>query len=542
MTSIITKDFGITNAENFESSITTGSSNFYVMIGRTIGWANTSNANLFDDVTIETPYDNIQYKNGVLKDGIIIKKINNSDVQAVAPRVDWTSGSVYVAYDQTANLFVKFTDAVVTGGNVNVTGALANTIVANGINLAISTPSLLAGDIVKIANETKEVVRINTAGDFIQVNTNFANTYTSNNLFKVTYSPVQYSNKFYVRNTADQIFKCLFNSNNAVSTVMPEITIGGQLPENPYIETADGYKWKYMYTIPSGLKNKFFNDKYMPVIRDTTVVNNAENGRIDIVEILNAGSGYYENSSVNNYSVVSVTGDGSGATFTVDVLNGEIVEVNIVDGGLNYSTANISITDPLKNGGNTAVLRAVISPEGGHGSDPVRELGASDEMISVDLQGNLNGVLPTKTDGSDDFRQICIVKNPKLANGASAVASIYPLYTLIYTDNPPISLEFSKDTIVYVGDSYANSSFSATVIHFDNVDNVLYVINPVGNTSSIAGKILYEKDNTSVYAQVFSVVPPGINILSADLLYIENRAKIVRSPNQTETVKVVVEF
>jgi hypothetical protein len=38
------------------------------------------------------------------------------------------------------------------------------------------------------------------------------------------------------------------------------------------------------------------------------------------------------------------------------------------------------------------------------------------------------------------------------------------------------------------------------------------------------------------------VTKPDINILSGEILYIENRAKITRSGNQTESTKFVVEF
>ncbi|MGA1049694.1 MAG: hypothetical protein ACO3UU_16950, partial [Minisyncoccia bacterium] len=276
-----------------------------------------------------------------------MKKINNSDVQPVVPKVDWATGTVYVAYDQTANLFLKSSETTVSGGNVNVSIALANTVVSNGINLALSTPTLSSGDFITVGSEKKEVVSINVSGDFLQVNSNFSSAYTNNLLYKFVSSSPQYSSQFYVRNTADQVFKCLFNNNGASSTIMPEITLGGQLPENPFIETADGYKWKYMYTIPGGLKNRFYNNNYMPVIRDTTVVNNAENGRIDIVEIVDGGSGYAQGVSRTNYSIVNVTGDGTGAVFTVDVLNGVINKVNIVDGGSNYTTATITLSDPV---------------------------------------------------------------------------------------------------------------------------------------------------------------------------------------------------
>lgn len=540
MKSLITKDFGITNAKNFEQMVAKPLANVYVSLGRSLPWANTSNTQLLDDVTITTPYDTTQYKNNIMKDGQILRKITSNDIQPVIPRVDWATGTIYVAYDQTANLFVKVLETQVSGGNVNVSLSLANTVNANGINFTSATPTLAAGSIIKIGEETREVVTVNTAGDFLRVNTVFTSAYTSANLYKVVASETQYSNKFYVRNTSDQVFKCLYNNNNTQSTTMPQISIGGELPENPYIETADGYKWKYMYTIPAGLKDKFFTDKYMPVLRDITVYDNAKDGRIDVIKIIDGGTGYYAGSSVNNYAIATVTGDGTLANVSVDVYNGVITDINILNGGNNYTTATVTVSDPLQQSlSNTANLQAVISPQYGHGYDPQRELGGSSLMVSVDFSGDVEGNLPVQSDGTDSFRQVCIVKDVKLANGQFVNGTTYPMYTQIYTSNPAV--DFSHNSTIYVGASFATATFTAAVVHFDSSTNILYVNNVTGN-SDIENETLYQKDSPSVFAKVFNIVKPDINILSGEILYIENRAKVTRNPNQTESTKLVVQF
>lgn len=541
MKSLVTKDFGITNAKNFEKMVSVPLANVYIMVGRSLAWSNTANASLLDDVTVAEPFDTTNYKYNTQKDGQLLKRITSNDVQPVIPRVDWAANVVYVAYDQTANLFIKTTETQVSGGNVNVSLSLANTVNANSINLAAATPALSAGSFIKIDDETKEIVRINAAGDFLTVNTVFTSAHAVANLFKVDISETQYSNKFYVRNSSDQVFKCLFNNGGALSNTMPEITIGGDLPENPYIETVDGYKWKYMYTIPTGLKNKFFTEKYMPVLRDTIVFDNAKDGRIDIIKIVNGGSGYYAGSSVNNYSIVDVTGDGTLANVSVDIVNGVVVDVNILNGGNNYTTATITLDDPLQQAiGNTANLQAIISPQYGHGYDPQRELGGSSVMIAVDFIGDVEGNLPVQNDGTDLIRQVCIVKDVQYANGTFGTSSYFPMYTQISTSNPPV--DFGHGETVYVGSSFATATFSAKVIHFDNNTNTLYVNNIIGDISNVENETIYQKDAPSAFAKVFNVVQPDINILSGEILYIENRAKITRNENQTESTKFVVEF
>jgi len=149
-----------------------------------------------------------------------------------------------------------------------------------------------------------------------------------------------------------------------------------------------------IYTlIPTGLKNKFFTDKYMPVVRDTTVFTNAEDGRIDIVKIINGGTTYADGDTVSNYGSANVIGDGTGASMTFDVVAGVITDVNIIDGGNNYTTATMTVVDNLFDTatGTPAEFEVVISPQFGHGYNPVRELGAASQMISVDFEGDVSG-------------------------------------------------------------------------------------------------------------------------------------------------------
>lgn len=541
MKSLIYKDFGITNAKNFETMVSLPLANVYVMIGRSLPWANASNSYLLDDTNLPDPYDTVSYMNQLARDGTIMKKITAADLQLVAPRVDWVANTVYVAYDQTTNLFVKTISTTITGGNVNVSGALANTVVANGINLAALTPDVISGTLITVGTETKEVHYVTPNGSFLRVNTAFANTYTSQNLQVWTTSAVQYSNKYYVRNSADQVFKCLFNNNGGLSSIMPEIALDGQLPENPYIETSDNYKWKYLYTIPSGVKNKFFTDKYMPVLRESIVFDNADPGRIDIIKILNGGSGYYAGGSVNNYAIATVTGDGTRANVTVDVTNGVITDINILNGGNNYTNASVTLSDPLRTSlGTNANLYVVISPNYGHGANPVLELGASNMMISVDFNGDLEGELPTEADGTDTVRQLAIIKDPQYANGTYATSTYLPLFTELSVSAP--SVNFDHNAIVYSGSSLENASFTGRVVHFDDETNLLLLNNITGNVNASISETIYQYGNPLVTAKVFTVTKPGINIFSGEVLYVENRAKIIRSPDQTETTKLVVEF
>ena len=93
------------------------------------------------------------------------------------------------------------------------------------------------------------------------------------------------------------VYKCLYNNNGAESTSKPlfanakydgDLYISG----DDYYETADGYQWKYMYSITSTVFNKFATEKYIPVVANTVVQDNAIEGSIDVVKVTFTGKQY----------------------------------------------------------------------------------------------------------------------------------------------------------------------------------------------------------------------------------------------------------
>ena len=76
MKSLITKDFGVTNAKNFEKMISNPLANVYLMVGHSLPWDG-------NDAVAEDPYDTTEYKNSIFKQGQLLKKITSSDIQPV---------------------------------------------------------------------------------------------------------------------------------------------------------------------------------------------------------------------------------------------------------------------------------------------------------------------------------------------------------------------------------------------------------------------------------------------------------------------------
>ena len=95
-----------------------------------------------------------------------------------------------------------------------------------------------------------------------------------------------FDKQFYVLNSYNNVYKCLHNNYGARSTSEPTLV------QTNRFTTADGYVWKYMYTVSSANNSKFSTSSYMPIEANSTVTAAASNGAIDILLITNPGSGY----------------------------------------------------------------------------------------------------------------------------------------------------------------------------------------------------------------------------------------------------------
>jgi len=338
---------------------------------------------------------------------------------------------------------------------------------------------------------------------------------------------------FYVRNRYDQVFKCLWNNNGGVSSYEPMFQPGTYGTNNIY-QNADGYKWKYIYTIDAGRKTKFMDSSWMPVpVINTTFDPNATTagaGDIEVINVVNGGHGY---DPVNAAITITITGDGVGASANVVTSNGSIIDVLVSFPGTDYSYANVSITSAL---GSNASIVAPISPIGGHGYDAVTELGCSRVMITCQFTGSENGHIPTS---NLIYHQVGLLVNPlalstypNLAN-----ASIYKTSTDFIVASGFGS--YISDEKIYQGTSLSSATFSATVLNFDSSNNIICLINTTGTLSFNAPVF----GNTSGTARtLLNINSPDLILFSGKINYIENRSGIQRSSDGIEQFKYVIQF
>ncbi len=154
---------------------------------------------------------------------------------------------------------------------------------------------------------------------------------------------------FYVMTDEYKVYKCLDNANGAPSTTKP--TGNSIYP----IKLDDGYLWKYMYTIAEYKRKKFLSVNYIPCQRALSD-SFYNNGKISDAVVLNAGSGYSDQQLTNIVISGTTTGEGAVATVALGSI-GEIVSVNIVNGGTGYTKG---VTVKVIGNGSSAVLEPVI--------------------------------------------------------------------------------------------------------------------------------------------------------------------------------------
>ena len=485
MPAIITSKFRRNNAQAFETSFGSSGNKYYLGIGKPSAFGTKTRPdgrteNLGTDSTPITPVDSVQQEYDTFDDLLAVKRITSSDVSFAAPRINWTSGTVYDYYRHDY-------------GN-----------------------------------------RI-TGGTSIQsANSGATNLYDAN---------------FYVMNSNFQVYKCLDNNNNGQSTIEPT-------GENTLIlETSDNYKWKYMYTLSASAQANFLSTDFMGVSSNSTVTNAAVDGAVNIVKIKTSGTG----GTNGTYTNIPMRGDGSNGQVSITIASGSVTAVSVTAAGTGYSYANIRVADINVAGGGSlsgAELDCIIEPKGGHGFDPFEELGAFFVILNTSFEG-----AETANSGdfttTNDFRRVALIRDPKSAGSAATVTTLRATRAVRFSGTPGT---FQVDEKI----TQTNTGAVGKVVQFDSANKILFYtqtrysdegVDANGNkilfsgtdtingaTSSATGIPTGVTETVNNVSLVSGHSLPEIDEDSGDVMYIENRAPVARSVDQTENVKLIIEF
>jgi hypothetical protein len=425
MPSLVTSKFKVHNAEQFVESFSEASNTvMYMFLGKNTAFPN--------DASPPTPVNstaNVEYT--PWRDMFGAKRVLSSDVTHAIPRYDWTSGTIYIYYDDQDTNLIE-------------------------------------------------------------------------------------SDNFYVITDDYNVYKCLWNAGGTASTTKPTGT-----STTPFT-AADGYIWKFMYTVTTSRAIKFLTTSYIPVqtlasddgttqwgVQTATI-----DGGIHVIKVTAGGSGYA------TAPVVTITGDGTGATANSTITANVVTSVTITNPGTGYTRATVAFASGV------AAATAIISPKGGHGSNAIEELGGKYVMLNSRLDGSESNTITT----SNEFRQVGLVRDPFLyGTSIRATASSYR-QTFKYTLTGASGTFNSDETIT-------SGSNTASLVEYTapNLFTTLPVNLPFANSASVSGA-------GGATGTISVISTPGLQPYSGDILYVENRVPISRASDQIEDIKLIIQF
>jgi hypothetical protein len=515
-TSYTSKKLSFNNAEQFKESFaepqpTVG----YLFIGNNVPYANELSPNSIVDSTSDekTVWDNM----------FAAKKVTGNDVELVVPRINWTSTRRYKQFDD-----------------------------------KISTDELLTADSGAGGN----------------------------------------SQPMYVLTSARNVYKCLSNNANVVSTVEPS---GDYNTANGTIRTADGYIWKYLYNVKAS--NKFLTSAWIPApistskldynVSSTSVID----GELVTIMVTNGGTGYANPtttaaafgigvitltltsavnvaanmtvtgtgiatgtlvSTVNTLSSiitissattangggtgnnitfgtrVYISGDGSGAEATANIVNSSISKITVDVTGLKYSFANAIIYGS----GTGANVRVVLPPKYGHGMNPAKELDGSNVMVAErigQVDASESGLISTST----SIRQYGLLRDPYKYGANTAVSTSNANTVISQTVNLTLvaGSAFSLDEFVYQGGA-ANNAYFYGFVNSQTSNEVR--LTKVRGDVAVGGLLIGA--TSGVTRTVVKRNNPEFQPYTGDIEYVENVTKIQRADGQAENIKFVIRF
>jgi len=501
MTAIITEKFRLHNAEQFYESFSEAVKNvYYMLLGKATPFTAATSGGT--DASPPTPVDDVTSEFYIWDQTIAGKNIASSDVSYAIPRRDWENSTTYDMYEDN-----------ISSSNLSTSGA--------------------------------------------------------SNVYDAT---------FFFRTSDNRIYKVLDN-NSGVAYSGSEPTSEST---SPFAQ--GGYILKYMYTITSSEQTKFLTTDFMPVSTDSTVSAAVTDGKIESV-IVTAGVSYTDGTYY-----VAVNGDGTSAGTSSGAIIGFTVSSNAIAdfgltsgtdtivyaGGAAYTYGTVTLTDDTVftdvtletavtsgyiDNGSGGAIQIVISPKNGHGYNAIEELGGHYVMMNTLFIGAERDDLLT----GNDFRNIAIVVDPT-TYGTSTVASDSTIRQTYATQLTSVSGTFTVDEKI----SQATTAAIGKVVEWDSTNSILYYQQErftdygtssvgayiafsgayaiTGASSAAAGTPDATSDSAVTLANAFTItfsdgyVNPELQPDSGNIIYNENRSPISRATDQTEDIKIVVEF
>lgn len=355
----------------------------------------------------------------------------------------------------------------------------------------------------------------------------------------------------------NQVYLCIRTPIATTGSEKPSSVAPSGTSTKPFV-TGDGYAWKFLYTVGVSDNSAFTTANFIPVKKinkldsdgSGTVTSNSTDVQLKGVqdaampkpiagfELINGGAGY------QTAPTVTIVGNGLYAEAETQVLNNAVKSITLkndsaggmgIKHGRNYDYAHVVFNTQ---GGNSitdvATARVKLGPIAGYGADPRIDLRSKAVMFNTKPAGTeTNNAFHVGT----SFRQIALMKNLKDSNGLPFTSQ---------SGNALRRLKLSSLTTAFTLGSLMTGGTSGAkglVGHKDS-DEVWYHQNETTKFTPFAGSetVTDAAGGEGAVANILrNNVMGDVDPFSGEVLYIENRAKVVRSADQTEDIKVIIE-
>ena len=229
---------------------------------------------------------------------------------------------------------------------------------------------------------------------------------------------------------------------------------------------------------------------------------------------------------------IQIRGNGTGAIAMPVFEAGRIVSTRMLSYGTGYTRATATILDPTQafdvtQGAARATLRAIISPDDGHGTNIFRELKCKQIGIAKSISSGVGFDIPSV----GTYSKIAVVKKPVFET------------------------EFDSSTFDNRIKLTSNSSVAAIsvgqTVRQGNVQGIVHEVDTGTNT-------IYVSDYTGPYSETFVDTAPidigtgGISINTieyspyigdtGDVLFIADSVPIQRTEDKVEQIRLIIDF
>ena len=534
MALLLRKAANVENARSFYRDIFNENDFFYMFASRARSWT--------DDTTPETPRDSQYYQATYRQDMLFAKRIQASDAVLLAPRYDWTSGTIYDQYDdEYADNHPAYSGATnlanakfyVMTDEFNVYKCLDN----NSNAQSTVKPTSTSTDTFKLDDgyTWKFMFQIGAADRTKFLNVNFIP------VRKVSGAG---NPAFDVNGELDSI---TVTAGGSGYTSAPTVVIEGDGTGAAATATVSsgavtaititsegrGYSFAFIKLTGGGgsgaTATAALGSTETPSLQ-SSVEAAAVKGTLDRIVVTNGGVDYVEGDVV-----ITVKGDGTGATASASVnAAGTITSVAVTNPGSNYTFVELVISQSIGSG-TGCTLRPVVAPNSGHGGNPPRELFAKNVGVTVSFTSDDADIII-----GNEFRQVGIIKNMhNFAETGTFTDSIGTPCHVVTISSGNVS-KFNLDDTVTTDDGGEFTVIQNIDTNNDGTKDTVYLLQKFPGISASSTFTNVTTGDTGM--TINSLANPEISNHSGEILYIDNRRPITRDENQVETLKVVFNF